>query len=316
MVSGELSGGGPSGQEDMVAPFQIEHQPVRGRVTRLGAASLDPILKRHAYPGHVARLIGEALLLATLVGSSLKFRGRLLVQAEGDGPIGMLVGEYATDGSLRAYARIDERRWADLERIDRGARPHIPQLFGPHGRLALIIVHDDPSMQPYQGIVPLQHGSLAECAEDYFARSEQVPTRIALTIAERERAGHEPDWLGGGMLIQQVAGDEARGETGEAWDTARALFATLRDQELADPCLTPADLLFRLFHEEGVRLEPAIPVRDSCSCNEERLRSTLSSFSDDALRELVDPDGTLDIRCQFCGRGYRIPVDDVTGQPH
>ena len=156
-------------------------------------------------------------------------------------------------------------------------------------------------------------GTLAECAEDYFAQSEQVPTRIALSVAEFERPGDPTLWVSGGLMIQRIASDLARGETEEAWDEARALFATTTDQELADPDLPMERLLYRLFHEQGVRMEPPMTLDDRCTCNEERLISTLQAMSDESLRELVEPDGTLSIDCQFCGRHYTVPIEAVTG---
>lgn len=297
--------------DDFVVNFQIDQRPVRGRLASLGAATLDPILHRHDYPVEIARLLGEALVLAALVGSSLKFEGRLLVQAEGDGVIKMLVGEYRTDGGMRGYVRFDAERWERLERINKGDRPHVPQLFGS-GALGLIMVHDDPSMQPYQGLVPLEKATLAECAEDYFNQSEQVPTQVRLAVGEVTERGGKPEWRGGGVLMQQVAGDDTRGDTDDAWETAQALLATLTDVEIIDPAVSARTLLFRLFHEDGVRVEEAKALEDSCTCNEERLIGTLKSMPDDGLRELVEPDGTLAVDCQFCGRKYAIPIDRVT----
>ena len=298
---------------DFVANFQIAERPVRGRIAKLGALSLDGILGRHAYPSTLARVLGEAVTLAALVGSSLKFEGRLLVQAEGDGPVSMMVGEYRTDGGLRGYARFDDDRWANLDRINRGERPHMPQLFGKTGRLALIMISDTAGTQPYQGIVPLTKATLAECAEVYFQNSEQIPSRVGLSVAELEVPGQQTRWRAGGMLVQQIAADIARGNTDDAWDEAKALFATLTDGELADPDLPADQLLYRLFHETGVRMEPPLDVRDACSCNEERLVATLKSMPDDQLRELVEENGALSIDCQFCNRHYDIAIEDVTG---
>lgn len=312
MVSRQILGEGAR-RTDMVAAFQIDGEPVRGRITRQGAVTLDPILRRHDYDPELARLLGEALLLAALVGASLKFEGRLLVQAEGNGPVSMLVAEYTTEGDLRGYIRKDDEKWDALMRVNKGARPHVPQLFGPNGALGLIIVHADPSMQPYRGVVSLMKATLAECAEEYFERSEQVSTRIALAVGQWIEAGAPLAWRGGGLMMQKVAGDSARGETDEAWETANALFATVTDAELIGPDLAPDSLLYRLFHEQGVRLEAAQALTDQCSCNEARLRSTLQGLSDDGLRELVEPDGTLSINCQFCNRHYSIPIGEVTG---
>jgi molecular chaperone Hsp33 len=293
---------------DFAATFQIEGRPIRGRAVRMGAASISPILARHDYPPHLATILGEAVMLAALVGASLKFEGKILVQAEGDGPVTMLVGEYNTNGNVRGYARYDAEGWANLERVNKGGEPHMPQLFGRTGRLGLILVQDNPDIQPYQGIVPLNKATLSQCAEDYFTMSEQVPSRIRLAIDKTEDG-----WAAGGMLIQRIAGDDARGETDEGWREAEALFGTLSRAELTDANLPVSELLFRLFHEQGVRLEGTMPVVDQCTCNQERLVGTLSQMPDESLRELVEPDGSLSIDCQFCARHYVIDIAEVTG---
>lgn len=302
--------------DDLVANFQMEAKPVRGRIARLGRESLAPIIDRHNYPDELARLVGEAVTLAALIGSSIKFDGRLLVQAEGRGAVTMLVGEYSTEtGGLRGYARYDKAAWDKLERINKGGRPHMPQLFGT-GALGIIIVHSDPSMKPYQGVVPLSKATLAECAEDYFSQSEQVPSRVALSVAEHTISGEGSSWRSGGMLLQQIAGDDTRGDTDAAWEEARALFATLTDAELADPGLSSADLLYRLFHEGGVRMEVATDLIDQCTCSQDRLENTLRSMPDDQLREMAEEDGTLVADCQFCSRAYKIPLVNVTDPVH
>lgn len=298
-------------REDMVAAFQIDGEPVRGRIVQLGAGTIDPILRRHDYPEPIARLLGEALLLAVVVGTSLKFDGKLLVQAEGPGLVSMLVAEYASKGDLRGYARFDPDKWKSV--VDAGARRlEVADVFGEKAVLGMIIVHDDPSMRPYQGVVPLTQPTLSACAEEYFARSEQVPSKIALGVGELTVPGSPPVWQGGGIVIQQIAADDSRGNTDDAWETAKALFHTVEDSELIDPMLPPDRLLYRLFNEPGVRLETAYRVTDACSCNEERLKQTLRGMPDDALRDLVEPDGRLAIDCQFCNRHYAIPIEQVT----
>lgn len=296
--------------DDLVANFQIDGKPVRGRIARLGTGSLAPILDRHDYPTELARLLGEAVTLAALVGSSLKFEGRLLVQAEGSGAVNLLVGEYRTGGALRGYARYDEALWNNLERINKGGRPHMPQLFGS-GALALIMIQDDRPQQPYQGVVPLVRGSLAGCAEDYFAQSEQVPTKVSLSVAEHSVGGAKARWRSGGMLLQKIAGDDARGDTEDDWNAARAIFGTLTDGELADPDLSADALLFRLFHETGVRLEESTELNDTCTCNAERLRTTLERMPDSELTDIAEGDEMLGIDCQFCNRHYDIPLSDI-----
>ncbi len=300
-------------QDDLVANFQIDAKPVRGRIARLGTGSLAPILDRHDYPTELARLLGEAVTLAALVGSSLKFKGRLLVQAEGSGAVNLLVGEYRTGGGLRGYARYDKALWDNLERINKGGRPHMPQLFGS-GALALIMIQDERPQQPYQGVVPLVRGTLADCAEDYFAQSEQIPTKVALSVAEHSIAGAKSQWRSGGMLIQKIAADDARGDTDDDWNTARAVFATVTDGELADPDLSADALLFRLFHETGVRLEDSTRLEDACTCNAERLSATLLKMPDSELADMAEGDASLGIDCQFCNRHYDIALSDILSE--
>ncbi|MBR9834656.1 MAG: chaperonin HslO [Alphaproteobacteria bacterium] len=294
--------------EDMVAGFQPQGMAVRGRVAKLGPNSLNPILKRHNYPDHLAEILGEALILSVLVGSGMKFEGRVLAQAEGDGPVSLLVGEYAKNGGVRAYARHEPERWAWLEKVNKGEKPHMPQLFGPTGRLGLIIVHDNPDLQPYQGIVPLAKGTIEQCAQDYFHNSEQVETRLRIVVRKTDQG----DWVGGGMMVQKVAGDDTRGDTEEGWREAEALFGTLKEDELIDPGLPSDQLVYRLFHEGGVTMDDPQVLVDACTCNRERLVATLQNMADESLREMVEPDGALHVNCQFCSRDYIIPIGDVT----
>lgn len=297
--------------DDFVAGFTSRSLPLAGRIVRLGPDTLTPILTRHAYPDHLAEILGEALLLSVLVGAGMKFEGRVLAQAEGDGPVSMLVGEYRKDGGVRAYSRHEPDRWAWLDKVNKGERPHMPQLFGPAGRFGLIIIHDRPSTPPYQGIVPLEKATLSACARDYFARSEQIDTGLHLAVRKTEH-GH---WIGGGMMMQRVAGDDFRGDTHQGWLEAQALFNTLRTEELVDEALPAADLLYKLFHEGGVAMQAAQPLKDTCTCSRDRLIGTLQGMADESLRELVEADGTLGLDCQFCSRHFKIPIAEVTQSP-
>ena len=159
--------------------------------------------------------------------------------------------------------------------------------------------------------MPLTGATLADCAELYFAQSEQIPTRVRLAVGELSEPGGTKSWRAGGALLQQVAADDSRGETGEAWDNARALFDTITDLELADPDLSSGRLLYRLFHENGVRLETPKSLEDRCTCSEERLINTLVSLPENEAASLVEADGRIAADCQFCNRLYRIPIQAV-----
>lgn len=292
-------------QDDLVAPFSLDNAPVRGRTARLGALALDPILRRHDYPRCVAMLLGEALTLATLVQSLLKADGRLIVQAQGAGLVSLLVTEVSDGGALRGYARLAE---GAAEKLASANRIAPSELLGA-GNLVMTLERggDQPA---YQGVVPLEGATLAECAENFFRVSEQTDTRIALAVGE-VLGGAAPLWRAGGLLMQRVAGDTARGDTTEDWSRASILFSTVTDTELIDPDLPADRLLYRLFHEEGVRMGDGAAVRDICTCDEERLTNVMKQFPAEELRELVEPDGKLHARCQFCSRQYFIAPERV-----
>src|SRR6185369_9290341 len=237
----------PSVPDDQVGAFQIEGEPVRGRLARLGA-SVDEILKAHAYPEPVANLLGEACALAALVGSNLKFDGRLIIEARGDGPVRFVVADYDTSGGLRGYCGFDAE--AVAEAAKGFARPGAKSLLGA-GHF-MMTVDQGPDMDRYQGVTAIEGETLALCAEQYFAQSEQTPTRVRLAVGQAD-AGEGPAWRAGGMLIQNIAADEARGPTEEAWTRTQALFETLGEDELVDADLSSNHLLYRLFHEDGVR---------------------------------------------------------------
>ncbi len=296
--------------DDIVATFQIEDTSVRGRIARLGDGVLDPILKRHDYPRWAAYLLGEAVTLAVLVSASLKFEGKVLVQAQGEGPVSLLVAEARSDGGVRGYLRLNKEKWDRVERVNKGQRPHIPQALG-RGVMALMLQPSDPNQAPWQSMVPIEGATLSECAQMWFSQSEQVPTRVRLAVAEVSEPGGTKRWRSGGALIQQVAGDDARGATDEPWDNARHLFDTIEDIELVDPDLSSGTLLFRLFHENGVRLEPPKALSDKCTCSEEKLLDTISQMDKGEIKALADADGAISADCQFCGRVYRFAADQL-----
>jgi molecular chaperone Hsp33 len=286
--------------DNLVAAFQIEGWPVRGRITRLGAA-VDEILSRHDYPEAVANLLGEACALAALVGSSLKFEGRLIVQAQGDGPVSYVVCDYDSDGALRGYCRYDAARVAE---VSQGfARPGARTLLGDG--VFVMTIDQGPDMERYQGITPIEGETLALCAETYFDQSEQTPTRVRLAVGQLQTdAGLI--WRAGGMMLQNIAEDDARGSTQDVWERAQALFETLGEDELVDPMVPPEVLLYRLFHEDGVRLEQARPLRAFCRCSRERITTVLQSFSAEERADMVEADGRIKVTCEYCSRVYAI----------
>lgn len=291
--------------DDLAAAFQIEGWPVRGRLVRLGE-TIDTILSAHDYPEPVAALLGEACALAALVGSSLKFDGRLIVQAQGDGPVRYVVADYDTAGTMRGFCRFDAD---EVAAASQGfARPGAQTLLGKG--VFIMTLDRGTDFERTQGITPIEGESLSLCAEHYFEQSEQVPTKVRLAVGEvTTEAGRS--WRAGGAMIQVIAGDTARGSTEEVWDRSRALFATLADDELIDPTVEPQTLLYRLFHEDGVRLEGARALKAVCRCSQDRIATMLLSFPEEDRAEMIEADGKIHVTCEYCSTKYEIAPDAV-----
>jgi molecular chaperone Hsp33 len=314
----------PAG-DDAVLPFEVAALDIRGRAIQMGPA-IDAILARHAYPDAVSKLVGEALVLAVLLGSSLKFDGKFILQTETDGAVDMLVADYRTTGEVRAYARFDPERVAAAEAAG-SAEPG--SLLG-NGTLAMTIDQGVYSSR-YQGVVPLEGQSLEEVAHTYFRQSEQIPTRVRLAVGEihqRQNGMMHRSWRAGGLLVQFLpdapgrmrqpdlpGGDAPEGtETEEpdeddAWVEAQSLVGTVEDHELTDPAVAVERLLYRLFHERGVRVFTPVAVVDHCSCSRERVAGLLERFTSQEIEESIE-DGKIVVTCEFCGTRYDFDPDE------
>lgn len=311
--------------DDHVVPFQVEGLDVRGRAVQLGPM-LDSILERHHYPAPVARLLAEVVVLTVLLGTSLKFDGKFTVQTKSDGPVDLLVADFSTPENVRAYARFDQ---ASLDKAIAAGETEPEQLLGK-GVLAFTIDQGKFS-QPYQGIVALDGTSLEDIAGVYFRQSEQIPTRVRLAAAELfDRDDHGKPrhrWRAGGLVAQFLPEAPERmrqadlhggdGDTGErahieddAWAEARSLVETVDADELTDPLVGTERLLFRLFHERGVRVYDPRAVFDRCSCSREKIGSVLKGFSAEEVEESQE-NGEIAVTCEFCSTTYRFPVNEV-----
>jgi molecular chaperone Hsp33 len=301
--------------DDHVVPFAIDALDVRGRAVQLGPM-LDAILSRHAYPEPVARLLAEACVLTVLLGTSLKFEGKFILQTRTEGPVDMLVADFTTPHALRAYARYDAER---LEALVASGEVSDETLLGA-GVLALTIdqgVHT----QRYQGIVQLDGTSLEEAARIYFRQSEQIPTDLRLSVAKLVEPGGHERWRAGGLLAQFLPQAPERmrvadipggdGDSAEfapepidnAWQETLALLSTVEPTELIDPTVGAERLLFRLFHEHGVRVFDAVEVADQCSCSQDKIHGILSGFTAEEIRESTE-DGRIRVACEFCSTAY------------
>jgi molecular chaperone Hsp33 len=312
--------------DDTILPFAVKALDLRGRIVRLGAA-VDSILTSHDYPSPVAKLLGEAIVLTVMLGSALKFDGRFILQTQSDGPVRMLVVDFTSPGTVRACARFDAERIAAAVAADT-ADPG--KLLG-HGHLAMTI-DQGPEMSRYQGLVPLEGGNLEDAAHQYFARSEQIPTRVRLVVGEEFRAGQNGarrHWRAGGILLQflpssierarQADLDPGHAPPGtvphaipedEAWVEGRSLIATIDDIELIDPALSSERLAYRLFHERGVRVFRAAPVQARCSCSRDGVENMLKSFPQTDRDDMVE-DGKITVTCEFCSSTYVFAPDEI-----
>jgi len=313
--------------DDTVLPFEVAPLDLRGRVVRLGPA-VDTILSGHDYPQPVAKLLGEAIVLGVLFGTALKFDGRFILQTKTDGPVRMLVVDFMTPDKVRACARFDKDRVA--EAIAAGAA-NAGALLG-HGHLAMTI-DQGGDMSRYQGLVALEGGTLEDAAHEYFLRSEQIPTRVRLAVAEEFRAasggGPSHQWRAGGMLLQFVPraperarvadldpGDAPEGmkphtvPEDDAWIEGRSLIETVEDVELIDPALSSEQLLYRLFHERGVRVFRSIDLHAQCSCSRESVEAMLRSFPQSDRDDMIE-NGVISVTCEFCSTNYVFQPADV-----
>ena len=311
------------GHDDIVLPYTVESLSTRGRLVRLGAA-IDAILKRHAYPEPIGRVVGEAAALAVLLGSTLKLDGRFQLQTKTEGPLHMLVIDFDAPSNLRALARFDEAALA--KRLASGGEG---DLLGK-GHLAFTV---DPGgeMSRYQGVIALEGQGLEHAAHAYFERSEQIPTLVRLAVGQ-SFTSHGVEWRAGGLLAQFLPvsperrrhvdldpGDAPEGAIAPAladdddWVEAKARAATTEDHELIDPTLSSERLLFRLFNERGVRVADPTPLSDSCRCSAERIDAMLQSFSPEERAAMIGDDGMIGVTCEFCSTKRIFNPADYAG---
>ena len=304
--------------DDSVLPFQLDASDMRGRVARLDGA-LGMILSQHDYPPAVEALVAEMALLTALIGQTIKLRWKLSLQVQSKGAVRMIATDYYAPkqeggpAMIRAYASYDADRLTDA----------LPTEQMGEGYFA-ILIDQGRDTTPYQGIPPLTGSSLSDCAEAYFAQSEQLPTRFALSVARSYEPGTPDHWRAGGIMLQQMpkaspfvaegegTGDVLRaedlidGEEGENWNRVNILLNTVEDLELIGPSVPPTDLLVRLFHEEGPRVYDAQAIRFGCTCSEERVRQSLSIYSAGDIEKMTTPEGRVTADCQFCGAHYDL----------
>jgi molecular chaperone Hsp33 len=301
--------------EDQALPFQLDALGVRGRLVRLGP-TLDAIIERHGYPLAVARPLAEAMVLCACLATSLKYDGIFTLQISGDGPIRLLVTDLTTDGALRGYAQFDSWKLAVALGAGNSDAPdgYVPKLFG-HGRLSFT-VDQGQHTERYQGVVPLEGATLADCAHTYFRQSEQLPTGIKIA-AKRSVDGNTAHWRAAALMVQQMpefdAGriDVDREQREDDWRKAVILMASATEAEMLDPKLPGNTLLHRLFHQERPRQFERRPFVARCRCSRARIDRVLRSIKREELGDLRDPSGRVVVKCEFCSTEYTYDDGDL-----
>jgi molecular chaperone Hsp33 len=304
---------------DHVLAFTVPALDVRGRIVRLGV-SLDQILSAHDYPFAVSRLLGEAVILAALLGSALKFVGRFQLQTKSDGPVQALIVDYQTPGLIRAMARFNADAVTE-------ATMHGTDLLGK-GHLGLTI-DQGAHMNQYQGLVALDGTGLHHAADRYFLQSEQIPTFVKLAVGQI--VGKDGlKWYGGGLIVQflpqstdriraldlppgdaPVGYEVLAGREDDAWIEAKALARTLEDHELIDPCLGSEELAHRLYHERGIFGSERQPLHATCRCSRERIEAMLRNFPSEDRTAMIADDGQIAVTCEFCSVRYIFAPEEI-----
>jgi len=309
--------------DDSVLPFQLDNSDIRGRVARLDGV-LEGILRQHNYPPVVEALVAEMALLTALIGQTVKLRWKLSLQVQSKGAVRMIATDYygpdeeGSPARIRAYASYDADRLTDGPAFDQVGEGYFA-----------IMIDQGEGMTPYQGITPLEGGSLSACAQAYFAQSEQLPTRFSLSFGKSTTPQEAEHWRAGGVMLQHMpkasplaasgegsggvltASDLLDGDDEENWNRANILLDTVEDLELIGPTIPPTDLLTRLFHEEAPRVYDAQAIRFGCSCSEDKVRQSLSIYSAKDIEKMTTDDGRVTADCQFCGAHYDLDPTSV-----
>ena len=306
--------------DDTVLPFQLDKSDIRGRVARLDGV-LNGVLRQHNYPPQVEALVAEMTLLTALIGHSIKLRWKLSLQVQSKGAVRRIATDYygpneeGEPARIRAYASYDADRLAEGDPFDQIGEGYFA-----------ILIDQGEGTQPYQGITPIAGGSLAACAEAYFAQSEQLPSRFSLSFGRSSEPGVAEHWRAGGIMLQHMpksslsassgeatgedgllaADDLLKGDDSENWNRANILLDTVEELELIGPTVSPDDVLVRLFHEETPRVYDAQTLRFGCTCSEERVRQSLSIYSAKDIESMTTPEGRVTADCQFCGAHYDL----------
>jgi len=283
-------------ESDQIQRFLFDDTAVRGELVHL-QESYREVLDRHDYPPAIAEQLGQLLAAAALLTATVKLNGTLSMEVRSQGEVTLMMAECNTGAQggdqLRAIARFSqEPQGTNLQELTQGGQ--------------LVITLDPAEGKRYQGIVSLDRDNLALCLEDYFANSEQLPTRIWLEASQHKAAG---------LLLQQLP-DDASNKDPDAWNRLTHLASTVQQDELLD--LDPLTLLHRLYHEETLRVFPAQAIQFGCTCSRERTSEAIASLGKAELQAIIEEQGKIETQCHFCNTVYTFDKEDlpeILGQP-
>lgn len=287
--------------DDLIQPFQLEETNFRGRIVRLNSV-LNEILSAHNYPRPVAKLLAESLGLTTLLAAMLKFEGIFTLQASGKGLIKTLVCDMTSAGELRGYAGFNEE---DVEAINKlGDKATVKDLLG-EGYLAFTVDHK--LSDRYQGIVELQPNTIQESVLHYFDQSEQIRTSIQIAVDAQE----DNKWIVGAIMVQKLPEDtKIQLVDKDDWTRTQMLLQTCTDAELTDNSLLMNEILYRLFHEDGVRVFPTQNLKKGCRCNTEKVMNVLRTLTPEDL-DHASKEGQVNMTCQFCSKTFDFSREEI-----
>lgn len=279
--------------DNLLRPFRLERTALRGRLVRMGGL-VDRVLTQHDYPEPVGKLLGELFVLTATFAGRLRVTGTLSLQVKSDGPVSLMLADCTDEGAMRGYAQFDAERVA-------AADSGLEGLLG-QGHLAFTVA-PRASSESYQAVVELAGETMTECMQTYFRQSEQLRTGLRVAV-EQVKEDDRPRWRAGGIMVQplteQIADALDQRQVRENWRRTMLYLSSVTDEELTDPGLAADGLLWRLFHEEGVRVFEPHELSFGCRCSRERVESLLRAFSDDQLEDMKEPDGQVTVTCQFC----------------
>jgi len=298
--------------DNVIQPFSLDKSSVRGRMVRMGDVLTD-IMRRHNYPAPVSALLSEVLALCLMLSAMLKYKGVFSLQIKGDGAIKTLVADVTSGGEVRAYAGFNETAVKKAAKRKKDIDNHYFYLLGS-GHMAFTVDHKDKSDSSYQGIVELKGDSLTESVEYYFKQSEQIKTSFKLAIHPQDNY-----WRAGGIMIQQIPKDDSGYEPDieaniEDWNRASMLLSTCSEGEILSPILHSADVLYRLFHEETIRIYTPQHIRFKCRCRRKKVIDVIRTLPREEIEDICKKDQKISVICEFCSEEYNIEkseLDDI-----